>query len=200
MIHEIDDRINFGQYRGLTIREIYQGTLNIDRTLITSYLIEIFNEKQSRYSYRFGNDYFVEFYVVDQNYIRTIGEILDPDEPESPENVCIIGDIKAELSYFINNNIIHHPYRAEFLDVEKDFRKFNKEQEIIKPIGADPEYLIWCEQTFDHFEISVTAKETLQKLPIARFTGIDLLYIGNETYEYSPRYSIEQFTFPENEN
>ena len=43
MFNDYHQHIGFGQYKDLTIKEIYQGTLRLNKDLLTKYLNEILN-------------------------------------------------------------------------------------------------------------------------------------------------------------
>lgn len=189
MIQNYDYKIHFGQYRGLSIKDIYQGSLHCDQIFLEDFLHYIFNISEDEYSFFLLKEFIDEFEIKD-NKIRIIGGIDDPEKLLSDGNRIVFGNIQEKIESFIN---IH--FDKSFLGILEDIRKFNKNQERPVKIGADPEYLEWCEKNVAGFQIHVNVKRELEKLPIARLKGIKILFIGNETYEYAPFYEIEKFTF-----
>lgn len=191
MIFDYNEHINFGQYHGLSVKEIYQGTLHLDRRFLASYIDTILNHRNQEYIFK--ENELIERYDVNEKYIKIIGEVHDPDKPVSIDNRVVFGDIQDKLNSFI---CMH--FDDNSLGVLLDIRKFNKTQSRPLQIGGDPEYLEWCERTVEGFQISADCKNKLEKLPVARLTGIHLLFIGHESYEFAPQYRVEKFKFKEN--
>ena len=188
-MYEIDDQLSFGQYSGLSIKEIYQGTLVPDRELLRDYLIHILDDGSDLMLYLEESE-FIERFDLTTTEIIVIGEVFDPSKPLDRSNRVVLGNIQDVLTSFIN-----FPFRPNSLGIRVDIKSFNKSQPIIKKIGGDPEYLVWCENNVSNFRLSQKCKDELETLPVARLTGIDVFYIGNETYEYTPKIMMDTFKF-----
>lgn len=189
MITDYNENINFGQYRKLSVKEIYQGTLNLNKSFLAAYLDQILN-KQNHVAGIFKEKEFIERYEINENSISIIGEIHNEEKPKSVDNRVVFGNIQEILSSFINMH-----FNDNSLGILLDIRSFNKSQITPYQIGGDPEYLEWCEKTIDNFKLSLDCKNKLEQFPVARLTGVSLLYIGQESYEYAPLYQVEKFTF-----
>ena len=188
-MHDINDKLSFGQYCGLSIREIYQGTLVPDRELLRNYLMHILNDGSNFVVYLPEGEFISKFEVT-KTEIHTIGEIFDPSKPLNDSNRVKLGNIQAGITSIVN---LH--FKETLRGIGVDIKSFNKSQDTIKSIGGDPEYLVWCENNVSNFQLSQKCKDELETLPVARLTGIDVLYIGSETYQYTPKIMIETFKF-----
>jgi len=186
MINSVNKQLQFGQYRGLTVKEIYQGTLNIDRVLLRGYLDYILNKTGLDSREYFPELELIERFDVTENTITVVGEIYDPQQPHTYENRTILGNNEKVISTFINQHS-----NDNFLGVLEGLRTYNKLLNKPCPIGGDPEYLEWCERNVQGFQLSTNCRKELEKLSIARFVGFQLFYIGSETYEYAPKFSVE---------
>lgn len=186
MIYQLDEPIPFGKYNGYTIRQIYQGTLCIDRGLLSNYLNHILNADLKAREFFGASMYFAEEFEVTESTIRTIGEIFDPEKPLSDSNRVHLGNIESDLSAFIG-----YHFQGSFLGVLDDIDAYMRNyKDQVVPIGEGPSYLEWCEANVDGFQLSKSCKELLEKMPMAYLRGINIMYIGNETYEYMPDIGI----------
>tara|TARA_R110002020_G_scaffold5087_2_gene21605 strand:+ start:1753 stop:2337 length:585 start_codon:yes stop_codon:yes gene_type:complete len=189
MINTYHHYLEFGQYKGLSVKQIFQGTLNINNDLLTNYLTKILNEQKTDFL-KFKEMEFIERFEFVKGAFHVIGEIHNSEKRLTQDNRVRFGNIQTKLANFIN---LH--FNDNYLGILQDLRSFNKMQSEILPIGADPEYLVWCEHNIDEFKISNECKTQLEKLPISRFIGIQIMFVGEETYEYYPQCIIEYFKF-----
>lgn len=185
MKHEHSYKLDFGQYKGLTIKEIYQGTLDINEQFVTEYLNLILNTILK-------DNNFIEFEFIDRievekNIIKIFGDIHNPEKPLSPSNRISLGNIEQVLENYINQY-----FNPTFLGILKDLKKYNGEQKQKNILGGDPEYIKWCIETVRDFNISKECKKYLHNLSIARLIGIQIIYIGNEKYTYQLKFEIER--------
>ncbi|WP_017730614.1 hypothetical protein [Nafulsella turpanensis] len=186
MIYQLDEPMRFGKYNGYTIRQIYQGTLCIDRGLLSNYLNHILNADKRGREFYGPSMYFAEEFEVTGSTIRTIGEIFDPEKPLSDSNRVHLGNIERDLSAFIECH-----FKGSFLGVLDDIDAYmRKYEDQGVPLGEGPSYLRWCESNVDGFQLSKSCKELLEKMPRTYLRGINIMYIGNETYEYMPDIEI----------
>lgn len=185
MVYELNTPLQFGRYKGLTIQEVFQGTLRIDKYLLRDYLNHILNA-----------DYFLEWAFFDasklivnfdlsDDLIRVIGDIDDPDLPDGPDNRLRFGNLEKELQTYINQH-----FNSTSYGVLTDFAKFNNDIKSPLQIGGDPQYLNWCGKKVEGFELSPDCERQLKKLSYAKLVGINILYVGDETYEYGPIFKI----------
>lgn len=185
MIHEIDTELGFGRYRKLTIQEVYQGTLKINKYLIRDYLDHILNPKDFIEWAFFDKSQFIEDFDLSDEKIRVIGEIFNPEKPKGSQNQVCIGNIEKELKSYIDQH-----FQKNFLGILTDIGRFNDIVKSPMPIGGAPDYLIWCERNLDNFKLSMECKNKLSKMIYAKLVGMDIMYIGNETYEYIPKFEV----------
>lgn len=190
MIDNYNEQIDFGCYKGLSIKEIYQGTLNINRHLLADFLNHILNSEDFEKWAFFEAKVLIERFDLSNGVIEVIGQFDDPEKPEGPDNQIIFGDLENEIQSYIN---IH--FQSDFLGVTVDIGRFNNFQKLPLQIGGDPKYLKWCETNVESFKLTEGCKRELEKFSIAKLIGIDILYTGNEAYEYAPKFSIEKYQF-----
>ena len=188
MEYNINDRLEFGKYSGLSVKEIYQGTLNIDRGLLQRYLKKILNEGDAhkrRIDFRL-----IDKFDVSLTEIKVVGEIHDHEKSVSVNNRVIRGNMQQEISTFIN-----YHFADNFLGILENLESFNKLQDKPTVLGGDPEYLSWCEREVDDFKLSLECKKNLEKLSVARLVGVQVLYNGDESYNYTPSFEVQSFKF-----
>jgi hypothetical protein len=189
MIDSCNEVINFGQYKGLTIKEIYQGTLNINRKFLSNYLSHILN-KGNKFLELLPEKEFIERIEVTKKKIKIVGEIHNPDKTLSRENRVTFGNLQNQLSYYINSH-----FEDSFLGILENIQLFNKHQMKREVLGGDPKYLEWCEREIKGFKLDEDCKKELEKLQVAIFTGFQILNIKNDRYEYLPTFKVELFKF-----
>ena len=185
MTHELNTPLNFGKYKGLTIQEVYQGTLKIDKYLLRDYLNHILNAAYFLEWAFFDASTLIVNFDLSDDLVRVIGDIDDPDLPEGPNNRIRLGNLEKGLQTYINQH-----FNPTSLGVLTDFAQFNDSQKTPLQIGGDPQYLDWCRKKVGGFKLSPNCERQLKKLSYARLVGINILYVGNETYEYGPIFKI----------
>jgi hypothetical protein len=186
MKYELNTKLDFGKYRGLTVQQIYQGTLNIDKGVIKEYLDFILNSDNFKKWAFFDGSTLIERFEISQNKIELIGEIHDCELPEGPQNRIVFGNIEKQIANYINQH-----FKANFLGVLPDIGEFNKKYNLVTSTGGSPDYLKWCETNIEKFELSRKCKLALDKISYARLSGFNILYIGKEIYEYAPMFDIK---------
>lgn len=186
MEYEINSTLNFGKYKGLTVQQVYQGTLTIDKYVIRDYLNAILNAEKFRDWAFFQKSEFIERFDLSDNVIEVIGEIHNNELPEGKNNRVLIGNIENELTTFINQH-----YEPSFLGVLPDISSFNDKNNLPTIVGGSPEYLKWCEENVDDFKLSVKCRSLLHKMSFSKLVGFQLMYIGDEKYEYTPKFDVK---------
>lgn len=184
-----DTQFDFGQYIGLTLQEVYQGSVAIDGIFIEKYLDEILNQRNNTLKL-FDELDLIENFEISQSKIQINGEIFDCEEPYSKSNSVHFGNIQSKLEAFINNH-----FNANMSGALFSVKAFNKKLDLVTRIGGDPEYIAWCIKNVEDFQVDKETLDFLQTLPIVKWQGFNLLYVGNETYEYHTKLNIEYFQF-----
>lgn len=185
MEYEINSTLNFGKYKGLTIQQIYQGTLKIDKFVVRDYLNSILNAENFRDWAFFDNNELIDRFDLSNNLIELIGEIADNELPKGKKNRVLFGNIEKDLTNFINQH-----FKPSFLGVLPDISSFNDKNNLPTIVGGSPEYLQWCEANIEDFSLSSKCKSSLNKIGFSKLIGFQLMYIGNEKYEYSPKFDV----------
>lgn len=144
MKYNIDTDLDFGKYQGLTIREVYQGSLKINRHLIRDFLNHILNSKDFQEWTLFDASNFIEKFDLTDEFIRVNGEIANHELPEGPRNKMLLGNLEKDLGNYINQH-----FRPDFLGVLPDLGQFNNLNIIPLQIGGDPQYFKWCKKKMD---------------------------------------------------
>ena len=229
MITDINTQLWFGKYKGLTIREVYQGTFNANPRILMHFLQHIFDiglakiPTDNDYLYRiigsgdngellfdktsrtlapgFLDIEFLESITVSEKCICINGELFNPELGFVEGNYIILGDLQKILEDFINYHFTDNSLgildnlknfrkiiETNYPDLQNDFCAFN--------FSGDLSYLLWSERNISHFQLDPKCKLELEALPVAKITGIKLLYIGNETYEYMPVFDTVNCKFP----
>ena len=185
MEYEINSTLDFGKYKGLTVQQVYQGTLTIDKYVIRDYLNAILNEEKFRDWAFFDKSEFIERFDLSDNVIEVIGEIANHELPEGKNNRVLFGNIEKELTSFINQH-----FKPSFLGVLPDTSSFLDKNDLSTTIGGDPGYLDWCENNVEGFRLTPKCKSLLNIMSISKLIGFQLMYFGEEKYEYTPKFEI----------
>ncbi len=188
MEYDLETKFNFGRYEGLTLREVYQGTLLIDRFLLRDYLHHILNHNDFNEHALFVNAREIERFDLANETIEVVSEgfITDAGIDKFP-----LGNLEKELTNYINQH-----FNPNFLGILDDIGKFMKMNNLSFPIGGDPSYITWAQtKKVVPIILSEDTKNTLKELSVFKLQGIRVVYIGNETYQYAPLIEIEH---PEN--
>lgn len=229
MIKDINTQLWFGKYKGHTIREVYQGTLNYDSRIFSYYLQHIFNcgiariPTDSDYLYPingsdrkgkliFGKEPaslapgFLQINHLDsisvcERFIRLCGK-YNPDLSSNVGDDLVIGNVQGVLENFVNDHLNDN----SSIGALDNFKNFRKILETTYPklcdeincyiVPGDMSYLLWSERNISNFLLDSQCKTELEDLPVVKITGIRLLYIGNETYEYKLLFETHYRKFP----
>ena len=182
---KLDDQFKFGQYTGLSLKEVYQGNPNIDKALLKSYLDSCIKDanvpKPDKFQYL--------NLLITEEEILVFPEIFNEEEPESLENIIHLGDlsllIENYFSTFFNKN---------WYGIVEHFEKFNHKRDT-QVIGGDPEYIEWCIGKGKKFSVDNEVKRQLELLMVHRLQGIRVIKTGNNRYKYQTIISTENFKF-----
>jgi hypothetical protein len=191
---KLNDTFHFGKFKGLKLIEVYQGALNIDKSLIKKYVEHMFTS-DARWAFEglIGKPIFqvIDSFEVSDSEIRVIGMFAEPWNSNSDERVKL-GNIEDLLQRYLsigNEKIGRIIGGFDSLDV------INKQNEVRKPVGANPSYLTWCIENVNNFFIDTEDLEFLENLKIILFKGINVVYKGKEVFEYAPIIEITNYHF-----
>ena len=191
---KLNDKFHFGKFKGLRLIDVYQGTLNIDRALIKQY-IKYMLTSEDRWNFEgvIGQPYFqvIDDFEVTEEKIKVIGMYSEPWNSNSNKRVKI-GNIEALLQEYLS---IGNKKMGRMIGGFHSLDEINKDNEVRKPVGANPAYLAWCIDEVENFFIDPSDLELMEKLKITLFKGINVVYKGNELFEYSPLTEITCFCF-----
>ncbi|WP_114783485.1 hypothetical protein [Botryobacter ruber] len=202
---EIEEKFAFGKYKGLSLIDVYKGTLNIDRQLLRDYLNFLLNTDDVRF--RFENNFDSQcFQLADKFEVNdyeiqalTFYETRTNDEGVPYGEFGELGNnIKPPLEQYISicNSRIGYEIGG-FVSLAE----FSKSYHTRYLVGADPGYLFWCIKNIDNFFLSANNIDLLEKLEISIFKGIRVfrknMVLSGGIYEYCPDMEIKYFSFPE---
>jgi hypothetical protein len=192
----LSTKFTFGKYEGLTLQQVYHGTLNLDRKLLRMYLDKILNNRHSYIPVDFCFQ-FIEEFVVTQNTIQVVGTLEPYDVGKDAKGYpithlsrIVLGNIQSLLKTFIN-----YHFSGNWLGIIEPLQTFNAAQETRCVLGADPQYLAWCIRNVDSFVITEDAINALKHLSIARLTGIEVHFVKDGLFEYAPVITTDSYTF-----
>jgi hypothetical protein len=195
---ELDSKFTFGMYKGLTLQEVYQGTLTLNRRLLQAFLNKILNDIHPYLPKSFHFE-FIEKFVVTENTIEIIGtqEFWETGIDARGNSIGKLDEVYLGNIQDILKQIISYHFNDNWLGVLETVPAFNALQAERKVIGGDPQYLLWCMKEVEGFHIHEKAMSELEKLPFCEFSGIDIMYKKHNSYEYTPIMNVRQSYFQE---
>lgn len=180
----IDDVFSFGKYKGLTIREVFQGTNSINNDLLKSYLLE----KIALLDSNLANDFFlldVLKFEISETLIRAT-----PDTQNYNGNFAKnIENIFIEPDSYTNRFIC-----PTSLD-EYNLKKYSINKHKPELTSGNPEYIDWCIKNVDFFFMNPEELLELQNLDVFVFAGIEVVHKIEDIYEYKPKIKIIKAEF-----
>lgn len=190
---KLDTTFTFGKYKGLTLQEVYQGTLTPDRNLIRLYLDKILNNIHPHIP--LSNHFvFIDRFIVTENTIEVVGtqEFWETDVGSNGESIGEVGEVFLGNLQDTLKQIINCHFNSTWLGIVETLPEFNASQEQRVKIGGDPQYLEWCMRHVDGFQIGDKAMEELMQLSYCELSGVDVMYISHNLYEYVPIIKVRQ--------
>lgn len=180
----INSKLTFGKYKGLTIKEIFQGSNKIDKYLIEKYLQEISNNWDSTKNQKGLISEILTFEISD-TLIRAT-----PHVPEFAGNFSqqIAALFRKETSYI--NRLLGTSFE-EFITVKKT----EENADLTLTCGGNPEYITWCINKIDSFYIAPEELKKLQELPIFRFEKMVVVFKIEDIYTYEALFYNEKYVF-----
>lgn len=182
---QIDEPFGFGRYKGLTLREVYQGSEFVSQAFIRDYVLE-----------RIANP-IIEFIVpgcmtfeVSNTLLRvycTLPDVRIEDEDLTKELEMLFADTDSAIDYLSGN-----------LSIDNFNINLSKSKRTVPEVaGGRPEYIDWCMQVKESFYINELTIDHLQSLPIYRLKGVKINRKIENIYEYSPEIEVEYRKFSE---
>lgn len=182
----INQNITFGKYIGFTVKEVYQGSNNINKDLLKSYLKARLENTSSNYNECAVLLDFMTFEISDTIIrVTTSTDNLNKDWSKSIEG--IFKDVKNSLT---------NPF-LEILTLDyfnTNFFSLAHVKTRISPNG-NPSYIEWCINNVEHFILNPNVIKELNELDIYTYAGIDVTHKIDDIYLYKERFKIRKFTF-----
>lgn len=183
----IDEKLEFGKYKGLTVQQIFQGVSKVDKFLIEKYINEKLNID----------------YIINPSGI--IGEILSFEISETliratPFDLDLSGNYEKSIAALFKKGtsflerIVGNISFEEFIAVKK--AENTEDKRLI--CGGSPDYINWCINKIDWFYIHPIDLEELQKMPVFRFKEMEVIFKTEDIYSYKPHFISENYSFPAN--
>ena len=180
---QINDQLDFGKYKGLSLQKIYQGVTSIDKELIKQYIKQKLTTDQS----------------VDQSWI--IAELLDFEISDTliratPFDAQINGNYEKQIAGLFKKGttflerLVGVTSFEEFIAIKKGEHNTND------ICGGSPEYINWCINTIEWFYIDPDDLEELIEMPVFRFKEMEVKFKIEDIYSYKPHFYTEQYQFP----
>jgi hypothetical protein len=181
----LDQKFGFGKYCGLTLKEVYQGTQDISRDLVKSYVDFVLKNDDDILNKNTPLCKLMSF-EVSENLIQIKSyknkKVLKYNWTERIENV-----------FRLRNNHLDRSY-IDSLD-QFNITQYSKDKKSIVIAACNPEYIAWCLVNLDNFSIDEDILEKLLSLEIYRFTGIKVSHNANDIYEYKSDIITSKSTF-----
>ena len=171
------------------MRQVYQGTLHIDRDLLKGFLKKCWQDENVPKPVMFG---LIEELIIDPITIKVLPEIFDEDKPETEENRIYLGDLTLPLEL-----CFRHFFSENWFGIIESLPEFGKNHDPV-PFGGDPQYISWCLRNVADFYIDPQSAKELSALKSVKLTGIQLLNTNHNLYEYTPLFEGIRNTLFEN--
>ena len=180
----IDESFKFGKYKGLTIKEVYQGTNFIKKDLLKGYLLEKIATADPNIS---SDNFIVEImdFEISDTLIRVTPcmEDFNGNWTKTIEN--LFQDGNSWVDRLIGNTSLD----------DFNIKKYSLGKEKPELTGGNPEYIEWCIKNVDYFFIDSEELSELQNLDVHVFIGIEVKHKIEDIYEYKPRIKIIKHNF-----
>lgn len=185
---KINDKLTFGKYCGLTIREVYQGPSKIDKDLIKQYIgRQIEGIDPRSYDQKLINEIFS--FEISDTLIRAT-PLFDNDF--SKDFTRIINSIFKSGSIKFDRSI------GEFIPFQ-DFIGWNRndmgEKRILRACG-NPDYIDWCIRKVKGFYIDPQELVSLENYLVFRYRGIDIKHQVDDIYTFVAENEFSEYSFP----
>ncbi len=195
-------------YISLTLKEVYQGTANLNRDLVKKYLINTAASELKTINSVVTLGDFTSSVIEDSKISISETVEMKLKDTESYKNKKLLIEImnfEIEDTYLkgvtIHKNLGNDwtepieklfSNRNNLMEISLGYMSFNdfntkvyssgkEKTEIAK---GDPQYISWCIENIDKFYVDVDDFDELQKLEVYKFIGIELTHRIEDTYYY----------------
>lgn len=179
----VNDNFNFGINKGLTLKQVYQGTSKISEKQFQSFLVRCLNAELVPKPDEFS---LCEFKIF-ENEIEIIPEIFDLTKPFSKENQIYLGNLSEKIEIYFN-----HFFKPNWFGIIENLQNFNSGNYVI---GGNPEYILWSINKVKNFNIDLTTLRELEKLTVYRLKGIKVEMTNLNQYKYKTVIEEEFYKF-----
>ncbi|GEM_PF-6902061 len=179
----VNDNFNFGINKGLTLKQIYQGTAKIDEKQFQSFLVRCLNAELVPKP----DEFLLCEFKIFENEIEIIPEIFDVTKPYSKENQVYLGNLSEKIEIYFN-----HFFKPNWFGIIENLQNFNSGNYVI---GGNPEYILWSINKVKNFNIDLTTLRELEKLTVYRLKGIKVEMTNLNQYKYKTVIEEEFYKF-----
>lgn len=179
----INDSFTFGQYKNLTLLEVFSGTKKINTTLLKKYLSKSLNESKIEKPNEF--QFILELVIMEDEITIFPDNTFDENKPPGVNNLFYLGNMSKKLENFFNNF-----FKTSWVGIIETLEKFNDKN----VLGANPEYIDWCISK-NYIKLSQETKKELEKKEINRLLGIKVKEKSTNKYSYKPYFQTEYYIF-----
>lgn len=184
---EIDEIFSFGKYKGLTIREVYQGTDKISKELIKGYVSHRINNNNPDET----NNIITELvhFEISETLLRATPVLPDfaGNNSKSIEKALTNGSAKFDYSLRLSSNLT----TLDYYNIEV----FSTNLEKPEVAGGYPDYVNWCINNFKYFIIEPEDLLLLEDCDVFHFLGISIVHKIEDIYEYKPLIRKDRYEF-----
>lgn len=184
-----DDIFEFGQYEGFSLREVYQGTNNINIGLLKAYMSYMAKECQNRV---------LLYELLKRNSPKRLEfEINDTFFKVYPNSSSNDQWIERLENVFFNRALGRGPHDGRSIIDDFNLKIYSKNQKRTEIIVGNPTYIAWCLMNIEHFKVSSSTLNELQLLDVYNFIGIRIIHKIDDIYEFRPKISVGKYRFPD---
>lgn len=183
----IEDTFSFGKYKGLSIKEVYQGTKDISNDLIKQFLI--YQISSGAYLPKLDLN---EFIFIDTQNL----EVKDGYIQTMPLEDLYRGDWSRALQLLFRNRTMGSDIRKGLTSFDfYNLKVYSKGKS--KPLigSGNPYYLKWCIESIPDFYIEPKGIRTLEKMSSYSYLGIKVEFKTSDYFAYSPMIEEKKFSF-----
>lgn len=186
---KVNDKFDFGINKGLTLKQVYQGTSEIGKKQLQNFLIKCLNSELVPKP----NEFLLCDFKIDQGEIEIIPDFFDATKPISNQNQVYLGNLSEKIEIYFN-----HFFKPNWYGIVENLQEFNSGKYII---GGNPEYVVWCTNKCKNFNIDIVTLRELEKLKVYKLKGIKVEMTILNQYKYKPiieekfhKFSVQLFS------
>ena len=208
------DIFTFGKYKGLSLKEVYQGLDKLNKDLVKKYLtynieseIQYINSTVSISEFSFSSENNLEnetktLNVKDRSESKPLVEIISILIEDDYISTCpIIINTKIDYSnieYLFRNRNSLIDRNTGYLSLEDyNMKIYSTVKNTSKITDGDPQYIEWCILNKERFYVDIEDIIELQGLEVYKFIGIDLspMDFPEGVYDYKHKMKSLKLSF-----